>query len=151
MPPASAVWPSDATKLVAEDSGGGFVPPAPAESPCNANLGMPGTYTVTVSDKKLVFRVCVADASDSTKPHRWVDGMKALTNSEYDSLVAALHNVMVSTRPDCGADKPTLTLKVSSAAGERTYLDVFYACQMQGTYVTGMDGVFGVLQSLAKP
>jgi hypothetical protein len=49
-----------------------------------------------------------------------------------------------------GADKQTLTLTVTTARKETTYLDDFYSCQKQGIYVQNIDGVLSLVRALAK-
>jgi hypothetical protein len=138
------VWPADAIKMVAEDRGGGFGPAPPAGSACQWS----GTYTLTVATKNLAWRLCQPPAPGA--PYQLVISQRTLTDFERDALVAALDKVAVSTAPSCGADKGVLALKVTTAAGEKEYLDNFYACLKQGVYVTNIDGVFQVLRQLVK-
>jgi hypothetical protein len=141
---SAEVWPADAIKLVAEDRGGGFAPSPPAGSACQYS----GTYTWTVATKNLAWQLCQATSPGA--PYLPVTEARILTDSERDALVAALDKVAVTTAPSCGADKNVLALKVTTAAGEKQYLDNFYQCQKQGVYVTNIDGVFQVLRTLSK-
>jgi hypothetical protein len=62
-----------------------------------------------------------------------------------------MNQVTVAADPQCGADKPYLQLKVTSPAGEKTYVDSFYQCNGGTvTYIDGIDGVFGALRDAAK-
>jgi hypothetical protein len=141
----AAVWPGDATKMVAEDRGGGFAPAPPAGSQCQGGA----TYTMTVADKLLVWSLCQA-TMPGVQPYQIVTGQRTLTGPEMDMLTALLGNVTLSTQPSCGADKQTLALKVTSPRGEREYLDDFYSCLHQGIYVAGLDALFQFLRTTAK-
>jgi hypothetical protein len=137
------VWPDNATKMVAEDHGGGFVGPAPAGSSCPALRA--GTYTLTVADRRLAWHICTFGTVYS-----YVDGAKTLGDADYASLVAALKAVTLSTSTTCGADKSIETLTVTTPAGDAVYLDSFYVCAHQGTYVDHLDELFFVASNLAK-
>lgn len=141
-PISNLVWPGNATKMVAEDRGGGFTGPAPAGSACAA-LRM-GTYTLTVADQRLAWHVCTAGSTYS-----YVDGTRTLDDTEYASLIAALRATTLSTRTTCGADKSMQTLTVTTPSGATVYLDSFYVCSHQGTYIDGIDGVFAAASTLA--
>ena len=138
---SAEVWPADATKMIAEDRGGGFGPPRPPGSTCAPG----GTYTMTVADRNLVWALCRAVGAG---PYRMVVGERTLTTNEQDTLVAALNKVKIAPRVLCGADKPVLALKVTTPTGEKEFLDDFYSCEKKGLYVEKIDGVFQALQKL---
>lgn len=144
-PPApAAVWPADATKLVAENRGGGFGLRSPPGSACERGAAL---YTLAVATRVLQYKVCV---EMRPMPSVWGEGMKVLSESDYAQVDAAMKKVVVTTRMACGADKPTVLLKVTSPAGELEYLDSFYVCNKQGTYVDNIDEPLRVLASLAR-
>ena len=63
-----------------------------------------------------------------------------------------MSEVKISTRELCGADKPMLTLKVTSASqGEKTYTDSFYSC-LGGdrVFVDDIDSAFSALRELSQ-
>ena len=130
--------------MVAIRQGAGFGPSAPAGSKCDA-LGE-GSYTFTVADKHLGWHLCAGQAST---PYDFVDGGRVLDANEAKRLVTTLQAVAVYSGNGCGADKPNYSLKVTTPAGEREYLDSFYACNMQGTYVDGIDEVLAAASDLA--
>lgn len=140
---AASVWSEAATKLLAENRGGGLAPQGPAGSECQLRQAI---YTLTVADRKLTWRLCPTGNFD--QPFRWVDGEKILDPGELSSLVSALNDVTVSSRTECGSDKPTLALRITTPAGERQYVDDFYACVPLGTPVDNIDGVFDMLALL---
>ncbi|HEY1532395.1 MAG TPA: hypothetical protein VGF76_00200, partial [Polyangiaceae bacterium] len=70
---------------------------------------------------------------------------------EFQSVITAVKGVSISTRTDCGADKPTEKLQISTPDGTKEYLDDFYACTKQGVYVSNIDAVSVVLYNLAFP
>jgi hypothetical protein len=142
VPPA--IWPADATRLVAHNQGGGFTLPAPPGSICPVGESL---YTVTVADRKLVWHLCRGDRP--VTPLAYVDGERVLTQAELDGVVVQLAKLTLFEGQGCGADKPFLTLKIASPAGEEEYVDSFYACQKRGIYVEGMDPAFAALDELA--
>ena len=142
----TGVWPADATKMVAEDHGGGFTGPAPAGSAC-PYLRL-GTYTLTTADKRLGWHIC--QAMPAGPLYQFVDGARTLNDAELAAMVAALRGISISTRTICGADKENLTLTVTTPAGDSQYFDSFYSYLHQGVYVDGIDGVFEVSRSLAN-
>lgn len=142
----TGVWPADATKMVAEDHGGGFTGPAPAGSTC-PTLRL-GTYTLTTADKRLAWHICQVMPAGAL--YQFVDGARTLTDAELAAMVAALRGISISTRTICGADKENLTLTVTTPTGDSQYLDSFYICLHQGVYVDGIDGIFEVSRSLTN-
>jgi hypothetical protein len=73
-----------------------------------------------------------------------------LDQAEFDELVSALKAVSLSQRDTCGADKPTLSLQVTTSSATHDYLDDFYACNHAGVYVTGIDELLQVSAGLSK-
>jgi hypothetical protein len=143
---AGAVWTPSASKLVAEDRGGGFLPVHDAGAD-GCTYGR--TFTLTVADRKLAWRVC-APTTAADPVYKATDGGRVLTTTELGVVLQAVEQVTISSETRCGADKGTLLLTISNASGDRQYLDDFYACEKQGTYVTNIDLVFEALVPLAK-
>lgn len=142
------VWPTDATKLVAYQAGGGFVPPAPDGSTCPVGRA---TYTYVAATHALSWTVCTpGDAG--TDPYADVSGARTITASEVMALDTALAAVVVHAGgPSCGADKPSLSITVTDPRGDHDYTDSFYACMGMGkVYVDNIDGVFQALEGFAK-
>jgi hypothetical protein len=147
--PGSIVWPPSATKLVAEDRGGGFGPAAPAGSQCRY-VGA-GTFTLTIDDQQLAWQICQSGgAAAPAAPYTLTQGKRALGDVDFDRLIAALVKLRVSSRMICGADKQELALRVTTPAGESEYLDSFYSCQKRGVYVDDIDSIFTIVRMLAK-
>ena len=143
---ARTVWPSDAMKLVATDSGGGHVPQPPAGSECALSEA---TYTLTVAGHTLDWVFCVAGAATSD-PYKKQTGTRALSEAEYAQAEVALKALKVVTQAGCGADKSLRKVFVTTARGEFEYVDSFYFCQGGGkTYVDNIDGVFTALNQLS--
>jgi hypothetical protein len=142
------IWPADATKLVADDHGDGFSAPPPAGSTCQYQ----DRFTLTVADRGFAWHVCEPTVAGMPQsPFHFVDGQRTLTEAELAGVVAALMNLTPAAHLSCGADKPTLTITVTSAsAGEREYVDSFYACLMHGNYVDHIDPVFTALRNLPR-
>jgi hypothetical protein len=144
--PTSAIWPADSKQLVAESPGGGFVPPAPPGSTCG--LGKQ-KYSLDVATRKLSWEQC--DWQDNNQPLHLSTGSRLITAAELATVNTAMNDVTLSAGDICGADKPMLSIKVTSPSqGTKTYTDSFYSC-MGGdrTYVDNIDGVFGALRDLA--
>jgi hypothetical protein len=140
--PTNEIWPPTATQLVAESPGGGFTPPPPPGSTCAIGKQK---FTLDVATKKLSWELC--DWNAQNQPLHLVTGSKTLTAAQMSRVNAAMNGVTINTQQMCGADKPLLTIKVTSPAGEKTYTDAFYSCWGDcRTYVNGIDAVFGALR-----
>jgi hypothetical protein len=144
-PPVGVVWTPSATKLVAEDRGGGFASVHDAGvDECTYGR----TYTLAVADRTLAWHVCVPTATDPA--YKATDGARVLTTTELATVIQAVDQVTVSNETRCGADKGTVLLTITDATGDHPYLDDFYACEKKGTYVTNIDLVLQSVVPLAK-
>jgi hypothetical protein len=136
------IWPSDATKLVAKQSGG-FMPPPPAGSTCTNQH----EYSLTLATRKLSYSSCEFNGN---LPRHLKTGTVTLTSAQLAKVNAAMNAVEIATRDICGADKPFETLTVSSPAGDKKYVDSFYSCQGgENVYIDNIGGVFGALRDAA--
>lgn len=144
--PTSTIWPADRTQLVAKSPGGGFTPPAPPGSTCTIGRQQ---YTLDIATRKLTWEQC--EWQPNNQPLHLATGSRVITAAELATVDAAMNDVKVATDEICGADKPFLSLDVTSASqGTKEYVDSFYSCMGGGrTYVDGIDGVFGALRDLA--
>lgn len=143
VPNDNAFWPASSTKLVAHSTPG-FGPWPPPGSTCSVGAS---TYTYDVATKKLSWEVC--QYNPDNKPFTNATGSKVLTAAQIDKIVGSVKSLKISTADICGADKPGMTVTVTSANGEKSYLDDFYACQKQGTYVSNIGVVFGAMRDVA--
>ncbi len=143
--PSTDVWPADATKLVALSPGGGFTPPAPAGSTCGYGQHK---YTLDVTASQLSWEVCQATAAG--QPLHLTTGSRTITATELGKITKAAKAVKLSSGDICGADKPVLTIAITSGAGTKTYTDSFYSCRGgSNTYVDNIDGVFAAMSDVA--
>ena len=141
-PPSNDIYPADATKLVAQTSGGGFTPPPPAGSTCALGAAK---YDLDVATRKVTYETC--KFVDWQTPLTKQTGTKVLTTAQLAAVNTAAKAMTIATQDICGADKPMLTVTVSSPSqGTKTYKDSFYACQNDGTYVNDIDGVFAAFR-----
>jgi hypothetical protein len=146
LPPANQIWPADATKLVANSPGGGFTPPPPAGSTCAIGHQK---YSLDRDTRVLIFETC--EYTDAATPLHLKTGTTTLTATELARVEAAMNGLKVSTQETCGADKPYLTVAVTTPEGSKTYTDSFYKCQGGSrTYVDGIDAVFGALRTASE-
>jgi hypothetical protein len=138
------VWPADASKLTAVDSGGGLVPQPPPGSKCVLSQA---TFTYAPSTRKLDWSVC----DSSVSPYALKTGSRALSSTEGSQVDAAMKAVTpAQNNNQCGTDKPELHIEVSSPTrGTKTFYDSFYACQQKGAYVDNLDPLLYVLGTLA--
>jgi hypothetical protein len=145
-PAAAPIWPATATKLVAENSGGGFRPPAPAGSTCAIGHEK---YTLLRGTRHLAWETC--ESPDNVTPAHTQTGSKTITVAQLATVEAAMNGVTLSTEDMCGADKPLYQIQVTTPAGAKTYTDSFYKCQGGSrTYVDGIDDVFSELRTAAE-
>jgi hypothetical protein len=145
MPPVTnTIWPADADKLVAHTAGGGFTPPPPAGSTCAVGAA---NYELDVTTGQLSYEVC--KLVDWNTPLTTVTGQKTLTKTQLKKVHAAMNDVTLAQSEICGADKPLLTITVTSASqGTKTFKDSFYSCQGKGPFVDNIDGVFGAFHDI---
>jgi hypothetical protein len=133
---SAPVWPANATKLVAENKGGGFTPPPPAGSECNGQ----SKYTLDVAAKKVSWEVC--KRVDWVTPFTKETGTTQLNASQLAKINAAMNGVTLAGHDICGADKPLLQISVTAGGATKTYKDSFYSCMGDGLYVDHIDSVF---------
>lgn len=142
-PAVDPIWPPTATKLVAVNEGGGFVANPPPGSPCAIDGAK---FTFTPSTRHLAWELCNSTAT----PYAIVKGQRTITVGEAGTIDAAMSKLVIVNTNTCGADKPSLWVSVTTPSATAKYLDSFYACNKQGSYVDEIDGVFSVLRPLAK-
>ena len=141
---ADTVWPSDRERLLAQTPGGGFTPPAAPGSTCALGAQR---YDLDFTTRKLVWEVC--SFQDWSTPLYAIRGSRQLTAAEMASIDAAMNDVAVTSEEICGADKPLLSIEVTSASqGTMKYVDSFYACMGDDMDVDNIDGVFSAFRAL---
>jgi hypothetical protein len=147
VPAPTALWPADATKLVAASRSDGDFPAAPAGSDCQVPAV---TYTFSVPTRELSWQACSAPTLD--EPRKIVTGKLTLSGPDRARLDAAMAKLVVNTSGTCpGADFPDRSIAVTSPSGERTVHDSIYACRGMGrTYVDNMDDVFVLFDELSR-
>lgn len=139
---ASEIWPSDATKLVAEVSGG-FMPPPPPGSSCSNGA----TYSLDRAARKLTWTRCEFNGRG---PRTLKSGTTALSNKDVKAVDDAMNSLRVSNANICGADKPFQTITVSTPEGDKKYVDDFYSCRGgDSIYVDNIGNIFSALDSIS--
>ena len=140
----AGLWPADRTRLIASSSGGGFAPPPPRGSTCTAGAT---TYEVDLAARTLAWTAC-PDVGAATV--LVVRGERALSGAAIAAIDSAMNDVGVAERAMCGADKPLLSLDVTSASqGTKRFADGFYSCLGgDAVYVDRVDAVFAALDAL---
>lgn len=145
-PAPAPIWPAAATELVAENSGGGFRPPAPAGSTCAIGHEK---YTLVRATRQLAWETC--ESPDNVTPAHTQTGGKTITVGQLAKVETAMNGVTLATEDMCGADKPLYQIQVTTPAGAKTYTDSFYKCQGGSrTYADGINDVFTVLRTAAE-
>jgi hypothetical protein len=141
------IWPSNAQTLVADSPGGGFTPTPPPGSNCAYGKLH---FTLTVATGAFSFERCVPGATFSD-PLTLVTGSRTLTPAEAATIDAAMNALTPpKNTTNCGADKPSYTVTVTTPASAATYYDSFYVCNGGGrTYLDNIDGVFSAFETLA--
>jgi hypothetical protein len=127
----SVMTPSVSSVTVAALAGGFGPLPPPAGAACD-----PGkfSYELQLDHHRLLATLCrVSGPTDQTSSYVPANDDLALTTAQLQTLKDAADAITVSTANGCGADKPTLELRVLSGSESQTYGDDFYACNMTYT------------------
>jgi len=144
LPPTNEIFPADAAKVVAHTAGGGFTPPPPPGSNCGLGAA---TYTLDVATSKVAYETCTFVDWDT--PLTSEKGEATLDAAQLAKVTAAMKALTIAKNEICGADKPFLTVSVTSPSqGTKKYDDSFYSCIGEGTYVEGIDGVFSAFRDV---
>lgn len=118
-----SVWSSSVSRLVIRSSGG-FLPPSQPTADCPTE-GV--EYTLVVADRTLSARRC-SPAPGAPYPLLLSTASRTLTPAEFDGLVPKLEALRVVRVDTCGADKPAITVMVTTPSGTAEYADSFYSC-----------------------
>jgi len=148
--PGESIYNSDVRKLVVANRGGGFLPPPPTNAACDPQQA---SYTLTIAGRQLDWQYCEMTGSGGTATYTPRTGSRALQAAEWSALQPKLAALVVSGRLDCGADKPTYVLIVTTSAGDLEYGDDFYACtDTSRLYIVSdaLGGALGALGALAR-
>lgn len=141
-----SVWSSCVTVLTADDEGGGFVPTPPPGSTCASGAAH---YEYDVDAAAIHWSRCRQGAT-AKDPYTTVSGVYGVSASDAKAIASAAANVRVSSLQSCGADKPLLTLSVTTPAGEQTYEDEFYACNTNKVAVSNLDELLATFDKLTQ-
>lgn len=139
------VWSSHVSKLVISSSGGFFAPAEPTDE-CPHD----GTeYTLSLASKQLDGWRCAANAAG--KLDKQV-GSVVLKQAELDALMPTLEALKLDDDGKCqGADKPSVSLVLTTPSGTTAYRDGFYACDADPRpaieYQT-LDAAYGAISKL---
>ena len=144
--PGASVLTSDATVMIVENKGGGFIAPPPAGSQCAVGAAK---FTVDLANNEIAWTQCLPKEPNAPFVPR--TGTTRLSTSELRSLKTALAGVKVAKKTDlCGADKPLLTVTVTTPGATVEYADSFYSCQdPTRVHVDGVDAALAKLRDLA--
>jgi len=119
----NSVWSSSVSRLVLR-SAGGFLQPSQPTADCPTE-GV--EYTLVVAGRSLSVRRCSPGRTDPY-PLMLTAVSRALTGAEFDALVPKLQALRVISVDTCGADKPEVTVTVTTPGGTHEYADSFYSC-----------------------
>ena len=124
--------------ITIEDKGGGLAPAPPPGSECNGGE----LHTVDLKTKATHEERCLILGPN--QPYKLQKLDRTLPTPEYDALIAALTAARVASPGGCGADGSLVQLTVrSNLKKEITYTDVFYSCQGNSPYASGLDAILG--------
>lgn len=143
---APGILPSDASKIVAESPGGGFAPPPPPGSNCAIGQQK---YSLTVSTRRLTWTTCEWAEG---QPLQSETGARTLSRSQVNHILDVTRAASITTDQNrCGADKPFLSVSITSPSGTKKFVDSFYACNGgNSTYIDGIDPIFGAFRDVAN-
>jgi hypothetical protein len=142
-----SVWSSSVSRLVLSRSGG-FLPPSQPTADC-PRQGV--EYTLVVAGRALSAWSCTPGPA---APHPLVrtNVARPLSDAEFDGLVAKLEALRVVSVDTCGADKPEVTVTVTTPSGTTEYGDSFYSCidsddrpKIESATLDAAAGAFGQL------
>lgn len=145
--PGDVVWNARVQTLVISSEGGGLLP-TPPSSECQVGSA---EYTLRVADLRLDSWRC--ESTGGNAPYRKVERSRALTSAELTDLSSSLEKLQVVEENVCGADKPAITLKLTTGDETREYRDSFYGClpdPRPAIDTSALDEVFGRLTVLAN-
>ncbi|MBK7535784.1 MAG: hypothetical protein IPI49_10545 [Myxococcales bacterium] len=116
-----AVWNDEASRLVLFNEGGGLGGNPPG-SECVTGSA---EYTLSISSSALT---SLTTWRCEGAPLRKVARQRSLDSAELSALQPTLRQLTVVDSAQCGADKPKLTLRVTTAGKTVEYRDSFYGC-----------------------
>jgi hypothetical protein len=118
-----SVWSSSVNRLVLRRSGGFLAPSQPT-----ADCPVQGVeYTLVVADRSLNASRCTPGPT-APYPLIHTTASRTLSTADLDTLVPKLEALRVVSVDTCGADKPAVTVTVTTASGTTEYADSFYSC-----------------------
>jgi hypothetical protein len=136
---------SGAMKIVASNQGG-FLPISPPGSTCR----LASSYSLDVATKTLSWELCRSPGP--TVPFNLLKGSRVLLAHEFGQIERLLDKVQVGSTNNCGADAAKKSITVSSAAGDKVFVDAFFACEGGNTtYVENLGEVFAAFGTIAEP
>lgn len=118
-----SVWSSSVSQLVLRRAGG-FLPPSQPTADCPIQ-GV--EYTLVVADRSLSAFRCTPGPT-APYPLMRTSASRTLSTAELDALVPKLEALRVVSVDSCGADKPGMTVTVTTPSGVTEYGDSFYSC-----------------------
>ncbi len=144
--PGDVVWSAEVSTLVIASAGGGFLP-TPPNSECTIGSA---EYTLRVAELRLDAWVCEDDGGG---PLQKTARTRAITATELLELTPSLEKLEIVEEAACGADKPALTLHLTTGAGTREYRDSFYGCvpdPRPAVDTSALEEVFSRLAELSR-
>ncbi len=148
-PSAPSLIPDGVTKVTAS-SVGGFAPVPPAGSPCAYG---DDRYDYDNVSHLLAYERCVVAGAEGV-PLKLEKGQRVLNAKEQDKIFSALGVLSIPTQKTCGADKPLITVGITSTSQPaKTFVDSFYACNpiKNGVFVDNIDGVISTFRTILFP
>lgn len=145
------VWSASVTELTLSSAGGGPIPPTLPSPGCPYESS---EYKLAVVDLRLDAVLCIGDYSMSDpQPLRRNAVSRVLSQVEFDGLVPVLEALKVVHLDTCGADKPSIRLKVTRNGHTTEYRDAFYSCERDDPWPrvesAALDQLFQVFGELA--
>ncbi|MET0390959.1 MAG: hypothetical protein ABW321_33620 [Polyangiales bacterium] len=130
--------------VVLETAGDGFRPPPPEGSDCRGEE----TFSFDLESGAFDWVTC---SFSPDQPWLRSTGARTLSEEESAQLAAVLEEVTLAPVGEgCGADKPTLSLEISTSDATQKYIDSFQSCNdPAASYVDGIDPVFKLARELA--
>jgi hypothetical protein len=142
---SDSVWSASVDKLVLSEDGG-FLQPSQPTADC-PHGGV--EYTLVVATRTLSAWRCTPGAA-APYPLMKQSASRVLIQAELDALTPKLEALQVVHLDSCGADKPAVSVTLTTPSGTTEYSDSFYSCNNDPRPTLDTNALDALSQALAQ-